>query len=599
MNNERIKIPFKRLIQNCLYVLKYAFKIAPKFYISYMAVKMLNSFVSSIISVLMTKMLIDCVTSGGTFNQAVNIILSTAGVMFLTYLVSTFIDTIYGIKAINISGIIQRDILKKASEMDIKYYDNTEFYNNFIRALERGEGLISGSISTIINVLSLMSGIVGVIGVVITIDPIIALFPFVACAANIVSLVFMQKAQYELTVNSDMAKRKRNYSRRVFYQAEYAKEMKLTDIKTPLLKQFEASIDEERQMARKYGKKLMFFTLIHYVFGWTVFAFYLPPLYMSYRTLVTKSMDIGEMSAVHTANLNTFHALRNASSSLMEFQKTGLFAEQFRNFMECKPTIENATGCAIQQDKPQIIEIKNLTFKYDDKIVLDDVNMTIKPGEKIAIVGHNGAGKTTLIKLLLRLYDPTEGSIYYGGKDIREYDVKDYRAAIGIVMQDFQIYSCSIKQNVAMGYVTDENQIDYALKQAGIYGKINNLHNGSDTILEREFDDNGTVFSGGERQKLAVARLFTKNSLISILDEPSSALDPIAEYEINDTMFKAAQDSTIILISHRLSTTRAADKIYLFENGRIIEKGSHKELMALDGEYARMFKKQAEYYLAV
>lgn len=599
MNNEKIEIPAKRLILNCLYVLKYAFKVSPMFYTLYMVVKMLNSLVSSVIIVMMTKLVIDCVTSGGTFNQAVKIILITTGILFLTYLISTLIDTLYGIKAININGIIQRAILKKASEMDIKYYDNTEFYNDFIRSLERGEGLIASSITTIINVLSRLSGVAAVIGVVITIDPIIALFPFVACAANIGTLVFMQKSQYELTINSDMAKRKKNYSRRVFYQAEYAKEMKLTDIRLPLLKQFEASIDEERLMAKKYGKRLMLFTLIHYVFGWTVFAFYLPPLYMSYRTLVTKSMDIGEMSAVHTANLNTFHALRNASASLMEFQKTGLFAENFRNFMEYKPKIENTLGGAVQSDKPQTIEIRHLTFKYNNEVVLNDINMTIKPGEKIAIVGHNGAGKTTLVKLLLRLYDPDEGSIYYGGRDIREYDVNDYRAAIGFVMQDFQIYSCSVKQNVAMGYETNEKQIDHALAQAGIDGKINSLYNGLDTILEREFDDNGTVFSGGERQKLAVARLFMKNSLISILDEPSSALDPIAEYEINDRMFKAAKDSTIILISHRLSTTRAADKIYLFENGRIIESGSHEELMALDGEYAHMFKKQAEYYLAV
>ena len=510
MNGEKNKIPFKRLIQNCIYILKYAFKISPVFYVLYMAAKMLISCVSSVISVLMTKMLIDCVISGGTFNQAVKIILGTTGVLFLTYLVTIFIDMIYDIKAINISGIIQREILIKASQMDMKYYDNTEYYNDFIRALDRGEGLISNSISTIISVLSLLSSVVGVIGVIMTIDPVIAVFPFVACAANIISLIFMQKAEYELTINSDKARRRSNYFRRVFYQAEYAKEMKLTGIKTPLLKQFDDSIDEEKQIAKKYGIKLMLLTLVHYIFGWTVFAFYLPPLYMSYRTLVTKSMDIGEMSAVHTSNLNTFHALRNAVASLVGFQKIGLFVENFRKFMECHPIIENTKGCAVPLDKPQVIEIKHLTFKYDDKIILNNINMTINPGEKIAIVGHNGAGKTTFIKLLLRLYDPTEGCICYGGKDIRKYDVKEYRKVIGTVMQDFQIYSCSIKQNVAMGYVYDDKKIDQALKKAGMDEKVNQLQHGSDTILEREFDDNGTVLSGGERQKLAIARLFMR-----------------------------------------------------------------------------------------
>ena len=596
MNCEKNKISFVRIVHNCLYVLKYAFNIAPKFYIVYMLTKVLNSFFSSVATVLMTKWLIDCVTSGGTFVQAVEIILVTAAVLFITHLTITIADLTYNIKIVNISGTIQREILEKASEADLKYYDNTEFYDDFIRAIERGESLVVGSISTIINILSLLSGVVGIIGVVLTIDPIMSLFPFVACGAYVISLVFMQKAQYELTINTDKARRKKKYSRRIFYQKEYAKELKLTNIRAPLLRQFEESISEECQLTKKYGKKLLWLTLVHYVFGWTIFAFYVPPLYLSYRTLIARSMDIGEMSAVHSANLNAFHALRNISSQLMEFQKIGLHAEQFRFFMESKPVIENTTGCFVPKDKTQIIELRHLTFKYDDKIVLDDINMTIKPGEKIAIVGNNGAGKTTLIKLLLRLYDPTEGGIYYGGKDIREYDVKDYRRIIGVVLQDYQIYACSVKQNVAMDYVTNEYQVEYALKQAGIEKKVCSMKKGVDTILEREFDEDGVVLSGGERQKIAVSRLFMKKSLISILDEPSSSLDPLAEYEINSRMYKAAQGTTIILVSHRLSTTRMADTIYLLGNGKILEKGSHKELMALDGEYASMFKKQAEYY---
>ena len=150
-----------------------------------------------------------------------------------------------------------------------------------------------------------------------------------------------------------------------------------------------------------------------------------------------------------------------------------------------------------------------------------------------------------------------------------------------------------------MGYVYDDKKIDQALKKAGMDEKVNQLQHGSDTILEREFDDNGTVLSGGERQKLAIARLFMRSPKVSILDEPSSSLDPIAEYDINKRMFSAAQDNTVILISHRLSTTRAADRIYLFDKGRVIENGSHEELMTLDREYAHLFKKQAEYYLTV
>lgn len=593
MSNENSKMPFKRLVGNCMYIVKYAFRMSPTFYLFYSISKVLNSLISSIFSVLSTKILIECVTSGGTFRQAVIIIIGTSSILLLTYLFNSCLETVFNIRNIKISGIIQRDILKKASEMDLEYYDNSKYYNEFMRALERGENLISDSISAIINVISMILGVVGIVGVVMTIDPVVALFPFIACVVNIVSLSYMQKIQYGLSLQTDRHKRLRKYISRVFYRSIYAKEMKLTNIKTALFKKFNNSIKEEYQTVRHYGVKLMIATLIHYIFGWTIFAFYFPPLYMSYRTIVEKAMSIGEMSTVHTSNLNAFHALRNLSVSIMEFHKIGLYAEKFRLFMEQKPVIENTEGDDVCKETPQTIEIKHLSFKYGDELVLDDINMTIAPGEKIALVGYNGAGKTTFIKLLFRFYDPFEGCICYGGKDIREYDVKKYREILGMIRQDFQIYSCDVRQNVTMGFSAEEQRIEQALKKTGIAEKISGL----DTILEREFDEEGIVLSGGERQKLAMARLFVKKTLITILDEPSSALDPIAEYELNEKMLKDAQDSTVILISHRLSTTRFVDKIYLFKEGKIREQGSHEELMALNGEYAYMFKRQAEYYL--
>lgn len=211
----------------------------------------------------------------------------------------------------------------------------------------------------------------------------------------------------------------------------------------------------------------------------------------------------------------------------------------------------------------------------------------------MALVGYNGAGKTTLTNLLLRLYDVSGGSIEIGGKDIREETVESHRDRFAAVFQDFQIFSASVGENVALSTEYDEERVWNALKAAGFDKE---LPNGLKTILLREFDEEGLMLSGGEQQKIAIARAFYKDCPYVILDEPSANLDPVSEYELNHAMMTGAEHKTVIFISHRLSTTRNADKIFMMEKGKIIESGSHEELMNLNGKYAEMFNLQAEKY---
>ena len=227
--------------------------------------------------------------------------------------------------------------------------------------------------------------------------------------------------------------------------------------------------------------------------------------------------------------------------------------------------------------------------------------MVIKPHEKIAIVGYNGAGKTTLIKLLMRLYDPTEGEILFGGKNVKEYDTESYRKEFAAVFQDYQIFAATLGENVVMDNVetggSEEAKIMSALVQGDFGDKLNELSLGIYTPLTKEFEKSGVNLSGGEAQKVAIARAFYKPAQFAILDEPSSALDPIAEYKLNQNMVEIAKEKTVVFISHRLSTTVMADKIYMFEKGEIIEQGTHRELMELGGKYAEMFIKQSNSYL--
>ena len=232
-----------------------------------------------------------------------------------------------------------------------------------------------------------------------------------------------------------------------------------------------------------------------------------------------------------------------------------------------------------------------------------DVALTVEPGQKIALVGYNGSGKTTLVKLLLRLYDPDSGKICYHGNDIRDYQVMAYRRSVGSVFQDFKIYAASLKENVLMDVENGSREESYGVEQA-LYDahftlEDNRLSYQIETPLTTEFEKDGINLSGGEAQKVAIARtLYRKQDLI-IMDEPSSALDPLAEYRLNQELNEIAKDKTVIFISHRLSTVRDADCIYMMENGRIVESGTHEQLLSKGGKYAAMWKMQAGLYADV
>ena len=232
-------------------------------------------------------------------------------------------------------------------------------------------------------------------------------------------------------------------------------------------------------------------------------------------------------------------------------------------------------------------------------ITLKHVNMSLHKGERIALVGANGSGKTTLVKLLLRLYDPAEGSVTLDGTDVRDLSVADYRGAFSSVFQDFKIFATTIAENVMNGKynaMEDEKTVLKALESADFSEKLSELPEGIHTHLTREFNEKGVNLSGGESQKIAIARVFARDYPIVIMDEPSSALDPMAEYTLNQSILHNTNEKTVIFISHRLSTTRIADKIYMFDTGSLIEEGSHSELLEKDGKYAEMFKVQSEKY---
>ncbi len=602
-NELKKKLTIRQLISNVAYVLKYALRINKKIVVLVIFGHMICGLIYALIDTLMIKIFIDMLSDiGKSFGDTLLFILFGMLIMGIGQSLEVIIDNWARAKFILVTGEIQADFIKKTADIDLICYDHKEYFDDFVIAASQSEEMVTNGIISIAWIFGNITTIVALGGLILTINPVIAIFPVAGFLVNMITRFAITKAEYEYELEQKRIMRKADYSKRVFYQPEYAKEIKLSGIEVPLRRQFDDAIEEVAKKARNYGIKIAILSLINWVTVFTFLSYFCIPMYLGYLAIVKRSISLGDVAAMNNAANSVRNRLDGMNYALVEFQKVGQFAHRFRRFIEYEIKIEGQQGTKEVPSKKEVLEIKNMSFRYEGATndTLHNVNMTVRPGEKIAIVGENGAGKTTFVKLLMRLYDVTEGAIWYGGNDIRDYSTKKYRDIFGAVFQDYQIYGASLGENVIMDETepADADRVLRALKLADFGKKLGKLPGGIDTQMTREFSEEGTMLSGGEAQKVAIARMFAKTGQLSIaiLDEPSSALDPYAEYTLNQNMMENAKDATIIFISHRLSTTRDADRIYLFENGEIIEQGTHNELMEQMGKYAQMFEKQAHYY---
>ena len=313
------------------------------------------------------------------------------------------------------------------------------------------------------------------------------------------------------------------------------------------------------------------------------------------------AISIGTFTQLVAAEGSLDMTLGGFVGNIIELVKKCNYAYEYVLFMELPEAIPK--GDASVESKKHVLEFKNVSFAYPgtDKKVLDNVNLRIEEGERLALVGRNGAGKTTLIKLLCRLYDPTEGEILMDGKNIKEYDYKEYMKQFAPVFQDFKLFALSIKENIDFGDSNSDSNNEARVKEliqaVGLDEMVGKLEKGLETSIYKSFDESGIEPSGGEQQKMAIARALYKDASVVIMDEPTSALDPIAEYEIYKDFNKLVGDKTAFYISHRLSSCRFCDHIAVFGGGTIKEYGNHDELIDIPGGiYAEMFKAQAKYY---
>lgn len=499
---------------------------------------------------------------------------------------------------------LKEEMFKKASEIDLYCYDDPAYYNDFVLSVSQSEAAIDRFLE-LLNMAMQAITVLFTTGIFyIMTDPIGIAFVFASFILRFVVSKKLNKVNYEnrLAVNPHM--RKRDYVSRVFYLKDFAKELRLhPNAGAQLEEEFAEANDNIIKEHKKVAVKRVCFQFLK---DYGVGDFLIDGLYITY--LVYKA------AVLHTVNYSDAVILFNRTGSLRgsmsrfadlgpKAHENSMFVDKIRAFLNYEPRLKNNEGDAVPEGAGEL-KLEHVTFKYSEsgRKVLDDISLSVKPGEHIAIVGYNGAGKTTLIKLLMRLYDPTSGSISYHGRNITELCPNDYHKRIGVVFQDYQMFGANLAENVVMDDLpkdeldTHAPQIIAALTDAGFAQKLARLPDGLFTQVTTEFDKKGVDFSGGESQKVAISRAFYKKADILIMDEPSSALDPIAEYELNKAMESAAKGKTVFYISHRLSTTRDADRIIMLERGRIIEEGTHTELLARNGKYAEMWNAQAGKY---
>lgn len=600
MKQESEKYRVKQVLSNNLFVLKQIGKVSPWRIPLVLADAMADWSKGLIFRVFVVGYVLNQIQSAVSLQRIFVVVGLLALLSFACHLVNILLKNCFFPRSdLKIQSHFMKLAFDKAREVDLECYEDGEYFERHIRALNALKSRPRMVLDSIEMLFGALFGFLALSGLALSLDGFMILFIALQIVAN---FVFARKENYErraYEVELAESNRQADYIRRVHYMPEYAKELRTTNISDVLFKRFITATQNGIRVIKKHGIKCAVYRLFVDAVC-TRMGYYLVILFAVFRILVLRNMMIGDGLMVAMAMFSVTEALLDQENSFFQLHEHAMYIGDLKDFLDYKPKIqENGTG-AVPVMPVGELRIQNLSFSYfgGSRKVIDDISFTVKGGQTVAIVGHNGAGKSTLVKLLMRLYEPTSGQIYLNGRPISEYKLSAYRDCFSTVFQDFKVFSLTVGENILMRRTAegDAELLTESLRESGMLDKVSSFPYGPDTMMTREFDEEGVSLSGGQAQKIALSRLYAKDAPIAILDEPSSALDPIAEYELFENMKRICEGRTVIFISHRLSGAVSADVIFMMEHGRIIERGNHESLMRQNGKYAEMFKKQAEKY---
>jgi ATP-binding cassette subfamily B protein len=545
--------------------------------------------------------MINAITGHQEFNRILLIVFVIFLLTVLSSILTNFLQQrIIQTHTIDLNRKMQIEIFEKALEADIECYEDADFYNKFTFALQQSDARALSVMNTFTTLIGSFLGIGTLITLISTFEPILLSVVLI----NVIAIFFLNtrivKIQHDYSKTKIPSERECAYAKYVFYQRESAKELRLFGGLGSIIKNVYTKANSHLlYLVHIYSKK--FIKIMNIQTFLNQLGNSITSLFLAYRVL-TRLINIADFITLLSASQQLTAQIMQLLSTFPQFYEHSMYISNFKEFMDFTPRVQVSPKNLAFPQAPSI-QLVDVSFVYPktNKVVLDHVNLKIQHGEKVALIGRNGAGKSTLIKLIARLYDPSEGALQLNGVDYKDYNIYDFRFNIGAVFQDFYIYSISIAENILMRPILnkeqDEEIINEALKYVDLYEKVNSLPDGIYTQITREFNNKGVIFSIGEMQKLAIARIYVKRCGIIILDEPSSALDPIAENIMFQTVLNLAADKTIIFISHRLTNMKNIDKIFFIEDGKVSEAGSHDVLMRENGKYAHMYRSQASKYI--
>ncbi|QEM12656.1 ABC transporter ATP-binding protein [Mucilaginibacter rubeus] len=488
-------------------------------------------------------------------------------------------------------------IMRHAATLDLEQFEDSVFYDKLERARQQTVGrtvLLSQVMSQIQDFISIAFLLTGLL----TLNPWLILLLLISIIPSFMGESYFNSQNYALTRSQTPERRELDYVRYLGASDETAKEVKIFGLADFIINRFKTLSDkfytDNSKLAVRRSAWGTFFSVLGSIGYYVAYGFII------YQTVTGKS-SVGTLTFLAGSFRQLSSLMENSLNRFTSVSQGAIYLNDFHEFFEIKPKITVAAS-PLPFPKPikQGFTFEDVGFKYNnaESWANRHLNFTLQPGEKIALVGENGAGKTTLVKLLARLYDPTEGRILLDGTDLRNYDIADLRLNLGIIFQDYIRYQMSFSQNIAVGNIDEQANIELIRKAAheSLADTLAaRLPLGYDQWLGRRFNE-GVELSGGEWQKVALARAYMKDAQVLILDEPTAALDARAEYEVFQRFSSLTQGKSAVLISHRFSTARLADRIIVLERGCILEAGTHEQLMANNGRYAELFNLQAAGY---